>query len=165
MEDRYLFRGKRIDNGEWTEGFLFMRRYAHNAEPFEAYIIQDAYEQLGVGVGKWNYGEHSVLISPLTIKEIDDGFGHYRVDLKTICQCTGIRDKTGKLIWENDIIECKDGKHNFQTQIEWDAYCAGFIFQDTETSAVMLDAITAKGLYSESKVVGNIFDNPELLEV
>lgn len=82
----------------------------------------------------------------------------------TICQCTGSKDKNGNLIWENDIIECKDGKHNFQTQIEWDAYSAGFIFQDTETSAVELDAITANGLYSESKVIGNIFDNPELIE-
>ena len=82
----------------------------------------------------------------------------------TICQCTGLKDKNGKLIWENDIIECKDGKHNFQTQIEWDAYCAGFIFQDTQTSAVSLDTITANGLYSESKVIGNIFDNKELVE-
>lgn len=87
------------------------------------------------------------------------------IDPSTICRCTGLKDKNGKLIWENDIIECKDGKHNFQTQIEWDAYCAGFIFQDTETSAVGLDAITENGLYSESKVVGNIFDNQELLEV
>ena len=85
-------------------------------------------------------------------------------DSETLCQCTGLKDKNGKLIWENDIIECKDGKHNFQTQIEWDAYCAGFIFQDTETSAVGLDTITANGLYSESKVIGNIFDNPELVE-
>ena len=90
---------------------------------------------------------------------------NYEVDQSTVCQCTGLKDKNGKLIWENDIIECKDEKHNFQTQIEWDAYCAGFIFQDTETSVVGLDAITANGLYSESKVVSNIFGNQELLEV
>ncbi len=90
--------------------------------------------------------------------------GWTEIDPSTICQCTGLKDKNGKLIWENDIIECKDGKRNFQTQIEWDAYCAGFIFRDTETSAAGLDAITANGLYSESKVIGNIFDNTELLE-
>lgn len=128
MEDRFLFRGKRKDNGEWTEGFLLKR---------------------------WD---------GLWIFSIDEKFADLIIP-STLCQCTGLKDKNGKLIWENDIIECKDGKHNFQTQIEWDAYCAGFIFQDTETSAVGLDAITENGLYSESKVVGNIFDNPELLEV
>ena len=128
MENRFLFRAKRKDNGEWTEGFLLKR---------------------------WD---------GLWIFSIDEKFADLIIP-STLCQCTGLKDKNGKLIWENDIIECKDGKHNFQTQIEWDAYCAGFIFQDTETSAVGLDAITENGLYSESKVVGNIFANPELLEV
>lgn len=128
MENRFLFRAKRKDNGEWTEGFLLKR---------------------------WD---------GLWIFSIDEKFADLIIP-STLCQCTGLKDKNGKLIWENDIIECKDGKHNFQTQIEWDAYCAGFIFQDTETSAVGIDAITENGLYSESKVVGNIFDNPELLEV
>ena len=128
MENRFLFRAKRKDNGEWTEGFLLKR---------------------------WD---------GLWIFSIDEKFADLIIP-STLCQCTGLKDKNGKLIWENDIIECKDGKHNFQTQIEWDAYFAGFIFQDTETSAVGLDAITENGLYSESKVVGNIFDNPELLEV
>ncbi len=128
MENRFLFRAKQKDNGEWTEGFLLKR---------------------------WD---------GLWIFSIDEKFADLIIP-STLCQCTGLKDKNGKLIWENDIIECKDGKHNFQTQIEWDAYCAGFIFQDTETSAVGLDAITENGLYSESKVVGNIFDNPELLEV
>nr|DAW86672.1 MAG TPA: YopX protein [Bacteriophage sp.] len=129
MEDRYLFKAKRIDNGEWVVGYLY--RLSENNPPF---------------IMLRKYGES------------------YEVDENTICQCTGLKDKNGKLIWENDIIECKDGKRNFQTQIEWDAYCAGFIFQDTETSAVGLDAITANGLYSESKVIGNIFDNKDLLE-
>ena len=134
MEDRYLSKAKRIDNGEWVEGYLI---FSFTGIP---YIVQE-YDHI------------------LEVMQM------YEVDISTICQCTGLKDKNGKLIWENDIIECKDGKHNFQTQIEWDAYCAGFIFQDTETSAVGLDAITENGLYSESKVVGNIFDNPELLEV
>ena len=140
MENRYLCRGKRIDNGEWVEGYLIV-----DEKDYSKYFI-------GYVLGTNEDG---------TPHDLDV----VQVDPSTICRCTGIKDKSGRLIWENDIIECKDGKHNFQTQIEWDAYCAGFIFQDTETSAVGLDAITANGLYSESKVVGNIFDNPELLEV
>ena len=132
MEDRFLFRAKRKDNGEWIFGNLIQTDDG-------VYIIQ-------------NYVPQHLI-------------KNYEVDQSTVCQCTGLKDKNGKLIWENDIIECKDEKHNFQTQIEWDAYCAGFIFQDTETSVVGLDAITANGLYSVSKVVSNIFGNQELLEV
>ena len=134
MENRYLFKAKRVDNGEWVQGYIV--KYGYTGQE-KYYIVPDYASDL-----------YSFL-----------------VDSSTICRCTGLKDENDKLIWENDIIECKDGKHNFQTQIEWDAYCAGFIFQDTEPSAVGLDAITENGLYLESKVVGNIFDNPELLEV
>lgn len=163
MENRYLYRGKRIDNGEWTEGFLFMRRYAHNAEPFEAYIIQDAYEQLGVRVGKWNYGEHSVLISPLTIKEIDDGFGCYRVDLKTVCQCTGLKDKNRKLIFENDIlsghIDDEFPEDETRKRVLWyeNGWCTNEPGCDYYEG---LDDFDSENF----KVIGNMIDNPELLE-
>lgn len=135
MEDRYLCKAKRTDKGQWVIGFY-------------AYINK----------------KHYIYTGQLIHSGLYDIAERFEVDPSTICWCTGLKDKNGKLIWENDIIECKDGKHNFQTQIEWDAYCAGFIFQDTETSAVGLDTITANGLYSESKVIGNIFDNPELIE-
>ena len=140
MEDRYLCKAKRTDNGEWVQGY-----YVKGL---------DVYDK-----------EVHLIFEPTTIfYSSGETDGWCEVDPSTICQCTGLKDKNGKLIWENDIIECKDGKHNFQTQIEWDAYCAGFIFQDTETSAAGLDALTANGLYSESKVIGNIFDNKKLLE-
>jgi uncharacterized phage protein (TIGR01671 family) len=138
MEERYLFKAKRTDNGEWVKGAL----------------VYDGRDKLYRIITEINYSTGTCLTTD----------NAPRVDKSTICQCTGLKDRNGNLIWENDIIECKNRKHNFQTQIEWDAYCAGFIFQDTETSAVGLDAITANGLYSESKVIGNIFDNPELLE-
>lgn len=143
MENRHLCRGKRTDNGEWVEGFYFCMTHPNGRHTHHFIIPLGTDLSLGTPIEK------------IQVEVYSD----------TICWCTGLKDKNGKLIWENDIIECKDGKHNFQTQIEWDAYCAGFIFQDTETSAVGLDAITENGLYTESKVVGNIFDNPELLEV
>lgn len=145
MEDRYLFKAKRLDNGEWVIGNL----------------IQNPFFK---GVRSWISSEQEDKTRLRSISRTQALWNSIEADSSTICQCTGLKDKNGKLIWENDIIECKDGKRNFQTQIEWDAYCAGFIFQDTETSAAGLDAITANGLYSESKVIGNIFDNTELLE-
>lgn len=142
MEDRYLCRAKRIDNEQWVEGFYFCMTHPDGRHTHHFIIPLGADLSLGTPIEKIQV----------------------EVDPSTICRCTGLKDKNGKLIWENDIIECKNGKHNFQTQIEWDAYCAGFIFQDTETSAVGLDAIATNGLYSESKVIGNIFDDKELLE-
>ena len=143
--NRYLYKAKRLDNGEWVIGNLITNVFFRLGQSIPYILCPD----------KAEYD---------CFEDFTEENGIFEVQPDTICQCTGLRDKNGKLIWENDIIECKDGKHNFQTQIEWDAYCAGFIFQDTETSAVGLDTITANGLYSESKVIGNIFDNPELLE-
>lgn len=146
MEDRYLFKAKRIDWREFPEKEQWIIGY---------YVL---------GFNEYEQPVHLIFEPTSMFFSHGETDGWTEIDPFTICQCTGLKDRNGNLIWENDIIECKDGKRNFQTQIEWDAYCAGFIFQDTETSAAGLDAITANGLYSESKVIGNIFDNTELLE-
>ena len=74
---------------------------------------------------------------------------------KTICQCTGLKDKNGKLIWENDILN--SGNLVVTWREELASYCLakkGWMYQHFFGEAV--DAC-----YCE--VIGNIFDNPELI--
>ena len=90
MNDRYLYRAKRTDNGEWVEGYLI---YAKK----DYYICENPYECMS---------EYSSLNGQ------SYGFGGFKlVDPSTICQCTGLKDKNGKLIWEKAMLA---GNGDFQ---------------------------------------------------
>ena len=69
------------------------------------------------------------------------------VDKNTICQCTGLRDKNGNLIWENDIIDLIEDK--------------GVVKYAGIEPKYTLDL---KNYLSIIKVIGDIFDTPELIE-
>lgn len=125
MEDRYLFKAKRVDNGKWVVGGLV--RYGFTGKE-KYYIVPD-------------------YASDLYVIEIDPN---------TICQCTGLKDKNGKLIWENDIVKINNSKVN--TLIT---------FRDFEIICTIPNEKYYKHRLeydTEYEVVGNIFDNPELLE-
>ena len=129
MENRYLFRGKRIDTGEWVFGEL----------------VHSVYKIGDTCVGQ--YGNE---------------VGMHEVDPETICQCTGIKDKNGKLILENDIVNCLTED------------CSGYIGWNESEAGFYFDVLLEDGSFEEEhiydyqdciEVIGNIFDNPELLEV
>lgn len=137
MEDRYLFKSKRLDNGEWVEGALFNG---------ESHCI------IGQEIKFSPYAEHECKI-----------VGH-EVDRDTICQCTGLKDKNGKLIWENDIV--RDEQGNFYKAF-WQNNYYQFSWVCVKTDVFLIG--TKWDLWSiksfEIEVIGNKFDNPELLEV
>ena len=83
----------------------------------------------------------------------------YEVDPETVCQYTGLTDKDGTKIWENDIVRVISEDDELFV-IHWDKDTARYTI-DSDTLSCDFD-----NFYSyELEVIGNIFDNPELLEV
>lgn len=145
MQDRYLFRGKRIDNGEWVHGYLFDDGF-ENGRVFIGGIVIEKYN--GTACDDWNV----------------TGINFYEIDPNTICQCTGHKDKNSNLICENDIVKDKNGnlykafwRDNYY-QFSW--IC---IKSNSLPVGAKWDFYSIKSF--EIEVVGNVFDNPELLEV
>lgn len=134
MEDRYLFKAKRADNGEWVIGF-----YAHI------------------------YKKHYIYTGQIIHGGLYDIAERFEVDPSTICQCTGLRDKNGKLIWKNDIV--KDEHGNFYKAF-WQNNYYQFSWVCVKTDVFSIG--TKWDLWSiksfEIEVIGNAFDNPELVE-
>lgn len=137
MEDRYLFRGKRIDNGEWIVGDLIQNKFLRG---MRSWISSEKYD-------------------PKRLRKISKNMAQWRsveVDPSTICQCTGLKDKNDKLIWENDVVKINNSKVN--TLIT---------FRDFEIICTIPNEKYYKHRLeydTEYEVIGNIFDNPELLE-
>lgn len=98
MENRHLFRGKRIDNGEWVEGYLIV-----DEKDYSKYFI-------GYVVGTNGDG---------TPHDLDA----VQVDPSTICQCTGYEG-----IYEKDIFQCDDERYVIEWcdySLGWEAQAIG----------------------------------------
>ena len=134
-----LFRAKRLDTGEWVEGFF-------SSETFYGYTPND----------------DRVFI-------IQKGTGFYcPVDPATVGQFTGLVDKNGRRIFEGDVV--RHHNDNPDSEIEekgvvfWDEkYCGWRRTSNGQFHHGIVDTyrLSPECLY---EVIGNIHDNPELLE-
>lgn len=99
---------------------------------------------------------------------------------ETICQYTGLKDKNGNRIWENDIVSCKHEKfqegdpvkmYPFSDIIKYKRnYAVEFINTGSSYGYHLRNKsihfmLTANVIYNHKiEVLGNVFDNPELLK-
>ena len=140
MNDRYLYKAKRkhdskfFKKGEWVEGAYYIEPYTD-----KCFIIQ------------WNS-------TGLGFNEFIEVYG------ESVCQCTGLKDKNGKLIWENDImvahLDDRFPEDATYTRVVWNNN--GFCTKEQGSEDIFpLDKFDQENF----EVCGNLFDNPELLEV
>lgn len=142
-----LFRGKRIDNGEWTEGY-FLQLYRSE----RAFIVPKLFVQRGT---LRMSGETPPKIIPIEVLP------------ETVGQYTGLLDKNGKKIFEGNIIDYTwdtlcGGKEHRTYVISYDDNAATFVGDSvSDTPRHRLPTFIYIGKRGE--VIGNIYDNKELL--
>ena len=124
-----LFRGKRVDNGEWVEGF--------------PYITHGGEHQI-------RYYDSESNIENCSHTVIPDTLGRF----------TGLTDCNGTKIFEGDVVKFKYFD-DWIGKIEYDSDSALFtvIFADGD------DDYFGRVSCGDCEVIGNIYDNPELMEV
>lgn len=141
MNREILFKAKRIDNGEWVEG-----QYVYITNP----LTED-----GKPI------KHLICNGTNIFNDL--------IDPDTLCQYTGLTDKDGKKIWENDIIsihaysyyEPEDDYFGVVTYCEKDACWS--LNNNEKYGEIICECF---GSYTTEIINhGNIFDNQEMLEV
>jgi uncharacterized phage protein (TIGR01671 family) len=153
-----LFKAKRKDNGKWVEGYYYKMSET-------TYCFKEDYERKPVSE------HHYILQERMTDWGLPNQIVQIEIDSETLCQFTGLCDKNGKKIWENDII-----KYHFReiyAPIKYGCYQNCFDSQKAEHIGFYVDWTDDKCLRKDlgywidmvyAMPVGNIFENKELLQ-
>lgn len=111
--------------------------------------------------GEWIYGVPISNDNITCIFKLTDGLSElkgFQVKTETVGQYTGLTDRNGKKIFEGDIIKSK-GKKAFA--VEYSQNIAGFV---TKGFGILSCPCMNVGTMKSYEVIGNIYDNPELME-
>ena len=134
-----LFKAKRLDNGEWVEGNLITNE-RNEKQKYIGYI----------------FDERNGVINDFDIVEVIP---------TTLCQYTGLVDKNGQKIWENDICDRKEKYPEIVVfnEGDWQLDYSYVFGKEIHSDACNLGFYVCERNCVE--VVGNIFDNADLLEM
>ena len=140
-----LFRGKRVDNGEWIEGYVFPQ------------VIDGGYAPL------------CITTEPICANDYSEILGDWAiVDSSTVGQYTGLTDKNGRKIFEGDIIHLEYsqvffGGLYFGEYTAEVSYKEGCFITDGTNNGDEIETPLSGFDNDEVEIIGNIHDNPELL--
>lgn len=130
-----LFRGKRIDNGEWIEGYFVYCKSEYDYEKTAEIIPREA--------DRIYRGEYDLY----DVREVDPD---------TVGQYTGLTDCGNEKLFEHDVVTAKfkanGARYNFKI-----VFKNGYFLFDNGYVAVLFNEIRSV------RKIGNIHDNPELL--
>lgn len=146
MNREILFKAKRKNNGEWVEGYYCKTTIGNDVRPSD------------------------VIFVPFKVSRNEE-WGWMKVDPDTICQFTGLTDKNGRRIWENDIITISaysyyEPEDDYTGIVFYSEYYASWCLKDINHDCMILPICDCLGSYTtEINYIGNIFDNADLLEV
>ena len=158
--NNHICKAKSLGTGEWVQGY-----YVQKTDPLlgftYAYLVNQGHDEC----------TKTLLSSFVT---------WYQIDPNTVCRYTGLNDKNSNPIFENDIVEFTIADTSYKYLVWWNK-------ESNMMTAVPFDGIRFNGYdyyshlnmhyeefylmlcdpycdYRDIKVIGNIFDNPELME-
>ena len=134
-----LFRAKQIDDGEWVEGYYAMMG---KGNLIRHYIVQNC-----------------ALTGLFEDPEDNMYFNDVEIDPETLCQYTGMVDRNGKRIWEDDIV-----KHEISDTlgtVKW--YQEDYVGWCVDDVMIDEQQFTDE-MWNECEVIGNAFDDKHLLD-